>query len=155
MKTSLTSTTSTTIDLSGYFFDGPVFNWQNIAVTLAEWPNPQWTDEEHSADITTDIRDLFWLRYKDIELFFGLEDCTTVVWHQAVWIPEDPRGFCVTTPNILPKDPGKLLQLLGLTSHPEAGDIAQFWVNLQKFLPFLSAFMQNVAWPDPNLMKLL
>ena len=59
------------------------------------------------------------------------------------------------SPIVLPRDPATLLQLLELTSHPEAGDIAQFWLNLQKFLPFLSAFMQNVAWPHPNLMKFL
>jgi hypothetical protein len=70
-------------------------------------------------------------------------------------MPEHPGGFEVTTPIILPRDPVALLQLLELTSHPEAGDITQFWVNLQKFLPFLSAFMENVAWPDPNLLKLL
>jgi hypothetical protein len=149
------STTTATIDLSDYYFTGRGFHWPNVAVTLAEWPNPQWAAEAHSAGMATDTRELFWIRYKDIELFFNTDNRATVEWSQAEWVAEHPRGFGVTTPTTLPKDPATLLQLMELTSHPEAGDIAQFWVNLQKFLPFLSAFMQNVAWPDPNLMKLL
>jgi hypothetical protein len=152
---STSSTTTATIDLSNYYFTGPAFHWPNVAVTLAEWPNPQWTDEKHSADLMTDTRDLFWIRFKDVELFFNLANRATVDWGQAVWMPEDPHGFYVTSPIVLPRDPTSLLQLLELASHPEAGDIVQFWESLLKFLPFLSSFMENVAWPDPNLMKLL
>jgi hypothetical protein len=149
----ITTTTSETVDLAPFFFTGPSFHWPNIAVSLAEWPNPQWATEPHSAHMVTDTRDLFWLRFKDIGL--NVDNRAIVSWNQAVWLPEDPRGFYVTSPIVLPTDPEHLLILLGLESHPEAGDIVQFWLALQKFLPFLTEFMENVTWPDPNLMKLL
>jgi hypothetical protein len=37
------SITTASIDLSDYFFTGPTFHWPNIAVSLAEWPMPEWT----------------------------------------------------------------------------------------------------------------
>jgi hypothetical protein len=134
-----TTTQTDTVNLADYYFTGQTFHWPNIAVTLAEWPL-RWRDEDHSAGMSTDTRDIFWLRFKDIELFFGLKHRTTVHWNHA------ENGLYVTTPLILPKDPVQLLQFLELTSHPEARDIAQFWLNLQKFLPFLSRFEKNVAW---------
>jgi hypothetical protein len=141
------------IDLAPLFFTGPTFHWPNVAVSLAEWPNPQWTKEKHDAGMATDTRDVFWFNFKHIELFFTVNKAT-VDWGHTEWT-EPPKGFFVTTPAVLPTDPDHLLILLGLESHPEAGDIAQFWLALQKFFPFLSAFMINVAWPDPNLMKML
>jgi hypothetical protein len=126
-----------TIDLSHFFFAGPSFNWPNVATTLVEWPTPQWTDKKHSANMT-DTRDLFWLRYKDVELTFSLDDCTTVCWDHKKWSEGDhPKGLLLITLVVLPKDPFQLLQFLELTSHPEARDIAQFWLSFQNFLGYL------------------
>jgi hypothetical protein len=136
------TTTTASIDLAPFFFSGPTFHWPNVAVTLAEW---QETDKNHSAGMAgefPDTREVFWLRYKDIELFFGLRDRSTVGWNQ----PES-SDFSMKSPAILPKHPVQLLQFLELTTHPEARDIAQFWLNLQNFLPFLSRFEKNVVWP--------
>ena len=78
------SITTASIDLSDYFFTGPTFHWPNIAVSLSEWPMPEWTNEKHGAGMATDTRDIFWFRYKDVELYIGLENRATVDWGQAV-----------------------------------------------------------------------
>jgi hypothetical protein len=131
-----TTTAAETIDLSHYYFTGPDFNWQNIALTLDEWPNPQWANGEHGAHINTDTRDLFWISYGDIGLFFGIDEPTIVCWNHA---NGEFGGDGIRTSTTLPRDSASLLQFLNLTVHPEAQNIFDFWMRLRKFLPHLEA----------------